>query len=137
MVLCTLRPTPTDQTTNNTIIPSSNQIAELIGIPPTTYKRIAQKIQSQRDALESRTGIIVGNKSSRNCTAHQVFSQVLKRKGNTMKVDNTLKLKILSFICEHPHVIQSPIANDSLIVKDESNQKINAHSKAVTSDPNL
>ena len=48
-----------------------------------------------------------------------IFSQVIKSRGWT-KVDDELLKKIHSFVRHHPHVVQSPLANDMATVKDES-----------------
>ena len=71
----------------------------------------------KHDALEGRR---INLSAAVPDTVSTLFSQVVKRKGN-IKVSNALKQKIYSFIEDHPHVIQSPIANDLLLVKDECN----------------
>jgi hypothetical protein len=86
-------------------IPSSTEIAKLLGLNPRTFNRIKQKSQKKRDQLEdvsSTDGML---------QTGTLFSQVVKRKGWT-KVNNELEEKVLSFIENHPNVVQSPIMND-------------------------
>ena len=48
-----------------------------------------------------------------------LFSQVVKSKGWT-KVHEDLRDKVHSFIKNHPNVVQSPIMNDYVSVKDKA-----------------
>ena len=52
-----------------------------------------------------------------------VFSQVVKRKGWT-KVNEDLRGKVHSFNENHPNVVQSPIMNDFVSVKDKADPTI-------------
>ncbi len=52
-----------------------------------------------------------------------LFSQVVKSKGWT-KVDKDLEEKVHSFITNHPHVVQSPLMNDCVSVKDKADPTI-------------
>ena len=72
---------------------------------PQKYRRISIAMADKRDKLEN------GDKGT-------IFSQVVKSKGWT-KVDAELLKKIHDWIRDHPHVVQSPIANDMATVKDE------------------
>ena len=90
-------------------IPSSTEIAQFLGLNRRSFNRIKQKAQDKRDLLEE-----VADGSSQTGT---LFSQVVKRKGWT-KVNKELEEKVVSFIKNHPNVVQSPIMNDYVSVKD-------------------
>ena len=98
-------------------IPSSTQIAKFLGLNPRTFNRIKQKAQDKRDLLEEVTG---ADGSSQTGT---LFSQVVKRKGWT-KVNKELEEKVHSFIENRPNVVQSPIMNDYVSVKDKANPSV-------------
>ena len=102
VVLCTLSPTNEE----NLFKPSYSEISEILGMPAQKYQRIAIAVAHKRDQLEN------GDKGT-------IFSQVIKSRGWT-KVDEELLKKIHAFVRNHPHVVQSPLANDMATVKDES-----------------
>jgi len=52
-----------------------------------------------------------------------LFSQVVKRKGWT-KVNKDLEETVLSFIESHLNVVQSPIMNDYVSVKDKADPSV-------------
>ena len=52
-----------------------------------------------------------------------LFSQVVKRKGWT-KVNKELEETVHSFIENHPNVVQSPIMNDYVSVKDKADPSV-------------
>ena len=52
-----------------------------------------------------------------------LFSQVVKRKGWT-KVNKELEEKVHSFIENHPNVVQSPLMNDLVSVKDKADPSV-------------
>ena len=52
-----------------------------------------------------------------------LFSQVVKSKGWT-KANKELEEKVLSFIENHPNVVQSPIMNDYVSVKDKDDPSV-------------
>ena len=75
----------------------------------------SKKVQDRRDILEQVT-----NGMLRTGT---VFSQVVKSKGWT-KVNKELQEKVHSFIENHPNVVQSPIMNDYVSVKDKADPTV-------------
>ena len=91
---------------NGIFVPSSQQIANTIGIPKTTFQRIRKLNQERRDLLKLQAE---GNNSM--IPTGTIFSQVVKSK-EWKKVDKELEEKVLSFIENHPNVVQSPITND-------------------------
>ena len=103
---------------NGVFVPSSQQIADTIGIPKTTFQRIRNKNQERRDLLKLQAE---GNNSI--IPSGTVFSQVVKSKGYN-KVDQDLIDKVYSFIENHPNVIQSPIMNDYVRVKDKTDPSV-------------
>ena len=70
------------------------------------YQRIALSLKTKRDALEERT-------------SGSVFSQVIQRKG-WRRVNEDLKDKIYTFIRNHCHVVESPIASDLVTISDKN-----------------
>ena len=96
-------------------VPSSTEIAKFLGLNPRTFTRIKQKAQDKRDLLEE-----VQDGTLQRGT---LFSQVVKRKGWT-KVNKELEEKVLSFIENHPNVVQSPIMNDYVSVKDKADPSV-------------
>ena len=58
-----------------------------------------------------------------NSIPRTIFSQVFKSKG-WKKVDKELEEKVLSFIEDHPNVVQSPIMNDYVSMKDKSDPTV-------------
>ena len=88
-------------------IPSSTEIAKVLGLNPRTFNRIKQKAQHKRDLLEEVSDGILHTGT--------IFSQVVKRKGWT-KINKDLEETVISFIENHPNVIQSPIMNDFVCV---------------------
>ena len=78
----------------------------IIGIHKQKYRRIAISVASKRDSLEHG-----GYKGT-------IFSQVINSRG-WIKVNDELLKKIHSFIRNHPHVVESPLANDMATVKNQ------------------
>ncbi|MCP4913590.1 MAG: hypothetical protein GY909_10760, partial [Oligoflexia bacterium] len=97
-------------------IPSSREIAKLLGLPQKTFNRIKTKVQGNRDLLEQDTNGVLQ-------TGGTIFSQVVKSKGWT-KVNKELEENVISFIVNHPNVVQSPIMNDFVLVKDKEDPTI-------------
>ena len=97
--------------------PSSNQIADTIGVHKLKYYRIRKENQAKRDLLKLR--------SKRNgvVPTGTLFSQVVKSKGWT-KVNKELEEKVHSFIVTHPNVVQSPTMNDYVRVKDKDDPSV-------------
>jgi hypothetical protein len=79
-----------------------------LGLTKTTGYRLL------KNAEEKRKVISVGTKIS--------WSAVQKRKGYS-KVSLQLRKKLHDWIIEHPHVISSPIADDTLLVPNPENPK--------------
>ena len=96
-------------------LPSSTEIAKLLGFNPRTFDQIKQKVQYKRDLLE--------HDSNGFLQTGTLFSQVVKRKGWT-KINKDLEEKVISFIENHPNVVQSPIMNDFVLVKDKEDPTI-------------
>ena len=96
-------------------IPSSTEIAKLLGFNPRTFNRIKQKVQHKCDLLEQVSDGILQTGT--------IFSQVVKRKGWT-KVNEDLEEKVISFIVNHPNVVQSPLMNDCVLVKDKDDPTV-------------
>ena len=92
-------------------LPSSRQIAQVIGLNPRTFQWIKHKVQRKRDLLEHVTNGVLPTET--------LFSQVVKSKGWT-KVNKELEEKVISFIENHPNVVQSPIMNDYVSVKEKA-----------------
>ena len=67
-------------------IPSSTEIAKLLGLNPRTFQQIQKKAQHKRDLLENVTDGMLQTGT--------LFSQVVKRKGWT-KVNKELEEKVL------------------------------------------
>ena len=80
--------------------------AQTFGLSLNKYKRILSNVKSKRLALEE------GRKDT-------VYSRVVGRKGWT-KVDSNLVEIVHKWIRRHPHVIESPIANDLVKVPDKT-----------------
>ena len=81
------------------------------------YHRIRKENQAKRDLLElqsERDGVV---------PTRTVFCQVVKSKGWT-KVNKELEEKVLWFIENHPNVVQSPIMNDYVSVKDKDDPSV-------------
>ena len=98
-------------------VPSYNQIADAIGASKNKYHRIRTEKQVKKDLLELRgetNGVI---------PTGTIFSQIVKSKGWT-KVDKDLEAKVHSFIQNHPNVVQSPIMNDYVSVKDKDDPSV-------------
>ena len=83
-----------------------NQIAQTLEVQKLKYCKIRKENQCKRDLLELTSEMnggvapIIGT----------IFSQVVKRKGWT-EVNKELEQKVLSFVENHPNVVQSPIMN--------------------------
>ena len=97
---------------NGLFVPSYNQIADTIGVLKAKCHRIRKENQTKRDLLELR--------SERNGDepTGTIFFQVVRSKGWT-KVNNDIEEKVHSFIENHSNVVQSPIMNDYVSVKDK------------------
>ena len=96
-------------------IPSGRETAKILGLNPRTFQRIQKKAQQKRDNLELvKDGIL---------ETGTLFSQVVKSKGWT-KVNKELEEKVQSFIENHPNVVQSPIMNDFVCVKDNDDPSV-------------
>ena len=80
--------------------------AKMLGLSEKRYHRIANCVESKRAAL------VEGRKDT-------IYSQVIKRKGWT-KVDSNLMEIVHKWIRGHPHVIESPLANDTVQVPDKT-----------------
>ena len=52
-----------------------------------------------------------------------LFSQVVKSKGWT-KVNKDLEEKAIAFIEHHPNVVQSPLMNDCVLLKDKDDPTV-------------
>ena len=98
----------------------SNQITQTLGVHKLKYYRIRKENQCKRDLLKLQSEMNDGVVAT---TAGTIFSQVVKRKGWT-KVNNELEEKVLLFIENHPNVIQSPIMNNYVSVKDKADPTI-------------
>ena len=97
---------------------SFKQIADTIGLLKDKYFQIRKENQAKRDLLELRSetndGVV---------PTGTIFSQVVKSKGWT-KVNKDLEEKVHSFIENHPNVVQSPIMNDYVSVKDKAEPSV-------------
>ena len=93
-------------------IPSSREIAKVLGLHQKTFNRIKTKVQGNRDLLEQDTNGVLQTGT--------IFSQVVKRKGWT-KINKDVEESVISFIENHPNVVQSPIMNDFVCVNDKAN----------------
>ena len=88
---------------------------KVFDLNPRTFQRIKKKVQHNRDLLEQITSGILHTGT--------LFSQVVKSKGWT-KVIKELEEKVHSFIENHPNVVQSPIMNDYVSVKDKTDPSV-------------
>ncbi len=100
-----------EEKVNGSFVPCYKEIADTLGLSKDKYYRIRKQNQGKRDLLQLRSGDGV-------VPTGTIFSQVVKSKGWT-KVDKDLEEKVISFIVNHPNVVQSPIMNDFVLVKDK------------------
>lgn len=77
-----------------------------LGLPLSRYNRILGSAKFKRMALEEER-------------KDTIYSQVIKGKGWT-KVDSNLMEIVHKWIRAHPHVIESPLANDTVKVPDKN-----------------
>ena len=87
-------------------IPPKQQQANALGLPLSRYNRILSSAKFKRTALEEER-------------KDTIYSQVIKGKGWT-KVDSNLMEIVHKWIRAHPHVIESPLANDTVKVPDKN-----------------
>ena len=71
-------------------IPSSTEIAEVLGMNPRTFNWIKQKVQDKHDLLEQVTNGILQTGT--------LFSQVVKSKGWTKVNKENLKRKLIHLL---------------------------------------
>ena len=53
-----------------------------------------------------------------------VYWALAKRKKGYSKIDDTLRLLLMKAFNDHPHVIVSPNAKDTLLIKDGNGEKV-------------
>ena len=107
-VLYACATTPPESTDVKAHLPSVRSVCKQLGIPRTSARRIFKVVCEKRKLV---------------CQGLQLsdWSKVKSRDGSWTKVDEELRSKIDSWIRSHHHVIQSPIAKDTLLVPDPSN----------------
>jgi hypothetical protein len=89
--------------------PSKRARIKAFGLKKTTGYRLLKKSKTKRSAV-------------RNDGTSVLWSTVEKRKGYS-KVSPELRTKLYDWFLKHPQVIQSPIANDTLLLKDPDDPK--------------
>ena len=109
-ILCSCLPSP-----RATKGMSLRKLSRRLGIPWVSFYNAVKQLKTKKAAL---AGIHSPNDSV-------VFSCVVKRKG-WAKRDEFLKKIVVQYIINHPNVIQSPIMNGTILVKDptDSSKKI-------------
>jgi hypothetical protein len=91
-------------------IPSMHQRAQVLGIPSSTLAHVDQLLIKKRQQLSSgKRGIY--------------WALVNRKKGNS-KIGNELCQLLIDNFNNHPHVIVSPDAKDTLIINNEEGEKV-------------
>jgi hypothetical protein len=83
---------------------SQTQMSKSLGLNPSQGKRLFSRSRKRRQSLIENPG-------------HGTWSQKTKRKGHS-KITGSVKIKLRNWIVNHPHVIASPIVNDTLFVQN-------------------
>jgi hypothetical protein len=91
--------------------PSKLQRIESLGLPISTGYRLFKKAEEKRKHIHM-------NDEERTVS----WSRVKARKGYT-KVSQELRKQLYEWVLDHPHVVNSPISNDTIIIKDNNNEK--------------
>jgi hypothetical protein len=99
-------PSP-DKTTN---IPSIRDRAKTLGVSKSTLQRVSSHLVNKRKQLTN------GERG--------VYWALAKRKRGFSKIDAELRQLLIKAFNDHPHVIVSPNAKDTLLIKDENGEKV-------------
>ncbi len=91
-------------------IPSMRERARIIGVPRTTLQRI------QKHVMEKRRQLTAGERG--------VYWALAKRKKGYSKINEDLLSLLIVAFNDHPHVIVSPNAKDTMQVKNADGEKI-------------
>lgn len=90
--------------TTDTVTPSITNTSKALGIPMST---VGQKLKA---ASKKRDSLILDGDSAK-------WSRPSKRRRGFTKVTPTVRAAVSDWVKNHPNVIHSPIANDTLLVK--------------------
>ena len=96
--------------TKKSFSPSRRQRIKAVGIPLSTgFRRL-------KDADETRTMLLTTKINENNI----LWSSVKSRKGYS-KVSIELRKKLFDWIIKHPDIVDSPLSNDTILIKNPSN----------------
>ena len=90
-------------------VPSGRAQARSVGLPTSTASRMLKAAKAKRAKLTAREERIS-------------WSQVEARRGHS-KITTEVRAKLHEWVLNHPRVVQSPIANDTLFVLNEETGK--------------
>ena len=100
-------------------VPSYQQISDTIGIPKTRFLRIRKQNQSKRDLSQLYRVMTTAMLYQQVLYFLKLWSQRVR-----LKLIKILRDKVHLFIENHPNVVQSPIMNDYISVKDKADPTI-------------
>ena len=99
-----------DSPTKKIFSPSKYALCKYFDMPKSTGYRKFNLAQTKRKILFEQD----------DDSVEYLWSSVKKRKPYS-KISLELRSKVIEWLKKHPHIIQSPNFNDTLIVKDKSN----------------
>ena len=95
---------------------SMREGAKALGLPRMSFQRLYKSVAEKRKSIAEETA------NGGMLSKESIYSQVVKSKG-WRKCDQNLEKIIHDWIRRHPHVIQSPITNDTVLVPDPNDPK--------------
>ena len=93
--------------------PSLTKQVKSIGLPRSTGLRLLSQSYKKRNFLEN-------NLTSDN---REVLWSSVKKRSKYSKISDDLKKRVVNWLTDHPRIIQSPLANDVLLIKNPENPK--------------
>jgi hypothetical protein len=93
-----------------TLVPSQRDCARVLGMPQSTLAT------REKALIEKRQQLSAGKKG--------IFWALSKRKKGYSKINNAIRLLLVMAFNDHPHVIVSPNARDTLQVKNADGKKV-------------
>jgi hypothetical protein len=93
------------------LAPSSRMIANALGFKKSTGCRLLNRLQKKRHELCS-----TGN-------GHRWFDIIKRKRKAARKINPEIRKAICDWIVNHPNVVHSPIASDTILVKTSENEK--------------
>ncbi len=93
-----------------TLVPSQRDCARVLGVPQSTLAT------REKALIKKRRQLSTGKKG--------IFWALAKRKKGYSKIDNAIRLLLVMAFNDHPHVIVSPNARDTLQVKNADGKKV-------------